>query len=253
MKKYLGIDIGGTGIKSAVVDVETGEIVSDRVQIKTPEDKTINGLTKVISDLVKMHSWTEKGIGICFPSVIRNEIALTANNISPAWIGINIKEAFEQILKVPISILNDADAVGVAELAFGAAKQTHGKVVVITLGTGLGSSLIFNKQLVPNIELGEIIYNGKPLESSVSNKARLEEVMSWEEFGSKLGDVFSHLNSIIHPDLILIGGGISNRFDDYRDYLPSNIEIEPCTMRNDAGIIGASYHYYLSTVGLGLN
>lgn len=241
-QKILGIDIGGTGIKGAIIDVSTGEMLTDRKKILTPQPPTPDAVLDTVKQLVELFDWQGKEIGIGFPSIIQNGICHTANNISKAWIGMNLIEFFGEGLGSKVSAVNDADAAGLAEVSFGKAKGNKGLVIVLTLGTGIGSGMIYNGQVIPNIELGSIRWEKEKAEYTVSNKARKTEKLDWEEWGGRLNEYLNHIIQIYSPSEIILGGGVSKKFEQFSPYLKMdrNVPISTAKFLNGAGSIGAA-------------
>ncbi len=241
MKTALGIDVGATGIKGAPVNLETGELLHKRHKIQTPEGGKVDDIIKVISELVDFFEWKEKPVGIGFPAVIKDGISLTASNIDKGWIGFPIVDKISDNLAIEVPVLNDADAAGEAELGFGKGKDVMGTVILLTLGTGIGSAVFKNGVLLPNTELGQIGFKGKKAEKLVSNAARKKLGLSWDEYGQTLGDYLRYINGLFYPNLIILGGGISKKFELFSDGFQDLPHVVPAELKNDAGIIGAAY------------
>ena len=240
MSIVLGIDVGGTGIKGALVDLKKGELISEKIRIPTPEGGKPKDIIRVISDLVKTFEWKSKPIGIGFPAIMKNGVALSASNIHDDWIGYNVKEQIEKKTKCPVAVINDADAAGLAELKYGKAGNSKGTVLLLTLGTGIGSALFTNGVLVPNTEFGHLIFEGGIAEQYASNAARKRDEMSWEEYGKALNKYLKHIDFIFSPDLILLGGGISKRIHLYEEFLSKDLNVQAAKNFNNAGILGAA-------------
>lgn len=240
MKHILGIDIGGTGTKGAVVDVTKGTLVTDRIKYETPHPGTPQNILNTLKKIIKDLNWEGKPIGIGVPTIIKNGIAYTANNIDKQWIGYPMHEEFSKQLKVPISILNDADAAGLAEVHFGKLKDVKGTSMLITLGTGIGSALFLDGQLLPNVEVGSMRYRDGIAENYASNSARTKKDLSWKEWGKELNNVLQYIDQIINPNMIVLGGGVSKKFAKYESYLTLKTPIETATHLNTAGVIGAA-------------
>jgi len=241
MKEILGIDVGATGIKGALVDIKKGVLITERIKYPTPAEATPQSMTEVIKKLVKDHNWEGKPIGMGFPSVIKNGIALSASNIDESWIDFPITGFLNKKLKSPVTVINDADAAGIAEVKFGCGKDMRGLVILLTLGTGIGSAMIMDGKLLPNTELGRIYYKDSVAEKYASNKAREKKELSYKNWGKELNKVLNHIEFILSPDHFIIGGGISKKFDKFKEYLNTDASIEPAQLRNNAGIIGAAY------------
>ncbi|MEN9751551.1 MAG: hypothetical protein RLZZ600_598 [Actinomycetota bacterium] len=237
----VGVDIGGTGIKAALVNVNTGELVSERVKVATPaggEPADIVAATKQIVDqLTADHSVP---VGIAFPSAIRHGVTLLAANISQAWVGLEAEKYFESELGRDITFVNDADAAGLAEVRFGAAKGTQGLVIMTTLGTGIGGAFIYNGVLIPNAELGHLEIDGHDAEKRASNAVRERKELSWERWAKRLQRFYSHVEMLFSPELFIVGGGVSKHSAEFLPLLELRTPIVPATLLNNAGLMGAA-------------
>ncbi|EPR76118.1 Polyphosphate glucokinase [Leifsonia rubra CMS 76R] len=242
MTHALGIDIGGTGIKGAIVDTATGELVSDRKKIATPASGKPDEIVDVVVNLIGQLGGIPKDmpVGVCFPAVVRNGTTMSAANIADEWIGLEAEKLFEKALGCDIHFVNDADAAGVAEVRYGAAKGVRGLVLLTTLGTGIGSALIYNGVLVPNSELGHLLIGGREAEKGASFAAKERRRLSWSAWAKRLQRFYSHLERLFSPDLILVGGGVSKSHDKFLPLLNLNAPIIPAELRNNAGILGAA-------------
>jgi polyphosphate glucokinase len=238
-KKVLGIDIGGSGIKAAPVNTEDGLMLDLRHRIPTPSPATPESVAYVISDVVNHFNW--KGlIGCGFPAVVQNGVAKTAANIDDSWIGVNINKLLTHVTGSPVYVINDADAAGMAEMKFGAGQDKQGVVVLVTVGTGIGTVIFNNGRLVPNTELGHLEYNGMDVEKYVSDATRKEEDLSWEEWAGRFNEYLAELERLIWPDLIILGGGISKKGEKFLGFLDQKIPILTAELLNNAGIVGAA-------------
>jgi polyphosphate glucokinase len=242
MDRYiLGIDVGGTGIKGGVVDVVKGELVDDRKRLLTPKPATPESMAATFAELVKMHDW--KGpIAAGFPAIVKNGVCLTASNIEKSWIGRSIEKTFSDACGCPVTAMNDADAAGIAIMRLGLGKGRKGLVLVLTIGTGIGSALFFDGKLIANTELGHLEFKGDIAEHYCSNVIREKEKMSWEVWGKRVNEYLQHLNDIFSLDCIILGGGVSKRFEDFKEYLTVDVEILPAKLKNAAGTIGAALY-----------
>ncbi len=240
MKELLGIDVGATGIKRAMVNMDSGELASARIKISTPDSKKPDAIINVINEII--NSFDQKGnpVGIGFPSIIKNGISKSASNIDNSWINYPAKQKIEKATGCPVTVINDADAAGLAEMKFGVGQNESGTVILLTLGTGIGSAFLKNGSLLENTELGQMIYEDKIAEYYASNSARKRENMSWEEYGAVLNKFLTYVNLIFNPDLIILGGGISKKFDLYSKEISDRIRILPAEKYNNAGIIGSA-------------
>lgn len=237
--RALGIDIGGTGIKGAPVDAARGELLADRRRILTPEPPTPDLVAGVVGDLAGLFD-RERAVGCTFPGVVSHGVVRTAANLDKSWIGIDAAALFSSAAGRPVVVLNDADAAGMAELAFGAARGRSGTVLVVTLGTGIGSALFVEGVLVPNTELGHVEIRGTEAEERASNTAREEQGLSWKQYAKRLDEVLGTYERLLSPDLIVIGGGISKRADEFLPHLTLSTEVVTAALRNEAGIVGAA-------------
>ena len=242
---YIGIDIGGTGIKGGVVHLNAAQIQGNTLRLPTPRPATPHDIGDVVAQLVdeleSQHDQpVQSSIGITFPGIVQHGISRSAANVDSAFINLDIQAFFTERLRQPVTVINDADAAGLAEVQFGAGQGLRGTVLVITLGTGIGSALVFNGGLIPNAELGHLSLDGLSAEVQASAVARERDGLSWEEYSARLQRYFSKLEFIFSPELIIIGGGISARTADYLPHLKLRTPITPAILRNDAGIIGAA-------------
>ncbi len=236
----LGIDFGGSGIKGALVNIETGEVVSDRHRIPTPVPATPESVSKTMKEIVDFFEYRGE-VGFAFPSAIQNDIVRTASNIDKSWIGTNVKELFDKTVGVPTFVLNDADAAGMAEMRFGHGKELNGLVIIITVGTGIGTALFVNKVLVPNTELGHIYYKKKIAEDWVSDAIRKRYELPWHKWAKRFDKYLHYMEKLFYPEKIIIGGGISKKFHQYSEYLVrTESQVVPAHLQNFAGIIGAA-------------
>lgn len=241
-KKAIGIDIGGTGIKGALVDVKNGLLISDRVRVETPEGGRPADIARVVDDLIERIPGAKSNIpvGICFPAVVRHGKTMSAANISKEWIGLQADQLFESALNRHVHILNDADAAGVAEVKFGAAKKVKGLVIMTTLGTGIGTALFINGQLVPNAELGHLEIDGVDYETKAAFSAKERENLTFSDWSERLQKYYSTLERLFSPDLIVVGGGVSKQHEEFLPKLQLSSPIIPALKRNNAGILGAA-------------
>ncbi|MCG8702313.1 MAG: ROK family protein [Bacteroidales bacterium] len=241
--KILGIDIGGSGVKGAIVNVKTGRILSERVRISTPSDSSPESLSNVMLEIIDHLDWKGK-IGVGFPGVIQNSKVITAANLSKDWIGVDIDHFLTNKLKSKVKVINDADAAALAEARFGQEYQKYSKMVVVTIGTGIGTSLIHNGYVVENTELGQIVLkNGKVAEKFVSAATKKKKDLSWKEWGERLNVYLQELYELVYPEIIIIGGGVSKHEKKYREYLQPPCKVKMATLKNTAGIIGAATNF----------
>jgi polyphosphate glucokinase len=237
----LGIDVGGSGIKGALVDVESGEFLAERVRIPTPSPGNPDQVIEVIRRIVDEFEWDGK-IGVGFPGVVRRGVIYTAANVSHEWIGEDLAALITNVTGCQAVVLNDADAAGLAEMRFGEGKRYENDYVLfLTVGTGIGSALFVQGKLWPNSELGHLQVRGRDAEHRAGDGVRQEKDLSWKSWGKKLQEVLFVYDNLLSPDAIIIGGGVSKKFKKYARYLKGiHAEILPAALRNQAGIIGAA-------------
>jgi len=240
---FLGIDVGGSGIKGAIVDTETGELVTERHRIPTPQPSTPDAVAQTISELVKHFDW-KGAVGCCLPTVVIDGQCRTSGNISPLWVGVQADKLFSEACDgLPFFIANDADLAGVAEMTLGAGRGKMGKVIMVTIGTGLGSGVFQDGTLVPNFELGRIFHtNGEPIEFYAADSARKREDLKLGEWAKRFDFFLNHVVRICSPNHFIIGGGLSKKFDKFEDRLTVDVPIEVAHFKNNAGIIGAAMY-----------
>ncbi|MBL6592501.1 MAG: ROK family protein [Candidatus Aquiluna sp.] len=246
-KKAVGIDIGGTGIKGALVSTKTGELRSERIKLGTPEGGEPEAIAEVVRDIAAaVDDKPERALGICFPAVVKHGITQSAANVSDRWIGLDADELFSNTLNRHVHVINDADAAGVAEVKFGAGRKRSGLTVMTTLGTGIGSALFYNGVLIPNAELGHLEIDGVDYETRASFAAMERDSLSFEEWAERLQIYFSTLEKLFTPDLFIVGGGVSKSHEQFLPLLKLKTEIVPAALQNSAGIIGAAALAYAS-------
>jgi polyphosphate glucokinase len=241
--KVLGIDVGASGMKGAIVDVKSGELLTERVRLDTPQPSSPQAMADIFRTLVRMHNWSGI-VGCGFPAIVKKGVAYSAANIDKAWQGTNVEKIFSRASNCPVHALNDADAAGIAEMQFGLGKGKEGVVLLITIGSGLGSALFVDGILVPNTELGHLYLNDQLAEHYASNQTRKDQNLSWEEWGKRFNEYLYHIERLFSPDHIIIGGGVSKRFEDYSIYLDVLTPVSPALLYNNAGAVGAAYYAY---------
>lgn len=234
-----GLDIGGSGIKGAPVDVERGELLGERFRIPTPQPATPESMIATAAEVVRSFGW-DGPIGCGFPAVVKQGVVHTAANIAPEWIGYDLCGALQQTLSMPVHALNDADAAGLAEMHFGAGRGQRGVVLMITIGTGLGTALFVDGVLVPNTELGHIEIRGKDAELRASDRVREQKELSWKQFARRFDEYLDTIQRLLWPDLIILGGGVSKIADKFVPRLTSRAPIAVAQFYNNAGIVGAA-------------
>lgn len=237
--EILGIDIGGSGLKASIVETESGELLRERERIPTPQPSHPDSVAKAVSRLIKKFNWRGP-VGCGFPAVVQDGIIRTASNIDKSWIGMDIRKIFQEKTGCSFCVLNDADAAGLAEMTFGAGKDKHGSVVIITVGTGIGSSFFIEGKLFPNTEFGQFQMNGVVAEKYAADAIRKELNLSWKKWGKRFNNYLHHLHFLLWPDLIILGGGVSKKFEKFQKFLDVKTEIVPAELLNNAGIIGAA-------------
>ncbi|HSE08718.1 MAG TPA: ROK family protein [Nocardioidaceae bacterium] len=239
----LGIDIGGTGVKGAPVDLATGELVAERVKIKTPKPATPESVADVVEQIAEKFTGAhgESPIGIAIPAVCQHGVARSAANIDPSWVDTDVDALFTARLGRPVHVVNDADAAGVAEAKYGVARDVPGLVILTTLGTGIGSAFLLDGKLMPNSELGHLEIDGYDAEQRAAQSAKEREGLSYKAWAARLQRYYSHVESLFWPDLFVVGGGISKASDKFLPLLDLRTPIVPAKLRNQAGIVGAAW------------
>lgn len=239
MAVRLGIDIGGSGVKGAPIDLSTGELTDERLRIETPMPSTPDAVAEVVAQIVD-HFDTDGTVGCTFPGVVQHGVVLTAANVDAAWVDTDADALFTRAGGREVVVLNDADAAGIAEAHFGAAKGVDGVVLLLTFGTGIGSALLLDGELVPNTELGHLELDGKAAEDRAAASVREVKDLSWEDWGGRVDRYLQHLERLFSPDLFVLGGGVSKRFDKFAEHLHTRATVVPAALRNEAGIVGAA-------------
>ncbi len=234
-----GIDIGGTGMKAAPVDLSTGELTGTRYRLDTPQPATPAAVAETLGQLVAYHDWVGP-IGVCMPSVVTHGDVRSAANIDKSWIGQNAERLFEHVVDHPVTVVNDADAAGLAEVTWGVGKDRTGVVLVLTFGTGIGSGLFVDGVLVPNTELGHLELDGFDAEKRAAASVRKRESLSWDEWADRVDRYLKHVVALFTPDLIILGGGASKKPERWVDRLDPGCELAVAEFANNAGIAGAA-------------
>lgn len=235
----LGVDIGGSGIKGAPVDLTVGELVTKRRRIATPQPSTPEAVIGVVQELVRHHQW-DGPVGITVPSVVIDGVVWSAANIDKGWIEFDAQTAFGDALDLPVAVINDADAAGLAEARYGAAKDHRGVCLLLTFGTGIGSALLNDEVLSPNSELGHLKFRGMEAEQYAAARLVERDNMNIDWWASRVNEFLQHLDLVLTPKTIVFGGGISKRFDDFSQFFDTRAEVVPAVLRNNAGIVGAA-------------
>ena len=237
----IGIDIGGTGIKGAPVDLAAGEFAAPRIRVLTPTPPTPDRIVDAVTDLLAQLD-APGPVGITLPAVVRGGVVQTAANIDESWIGVEATDRFTDALGRSVAVVNDADAAGLAEMRFGAGRDRAGVVVVITLGTGIGSAVFADGVLVANTELGHLPLKGDAAERWAAESVRERDDLSWKQWARRLQHYFELVERLLWPDLIIVGGGVSKKSDKFLPHVELRTELVPASLHNDAGIVGAALH-----------
>jgi polyphosphate glucokinase len=237
--EILGIDIGGSGIKGAPVDVEKGVMLVERQRLDTPQPSVPEAVGDVVAEIARRFNW-QGPIGCTFPAVIKHGVAYSAANVDQSWIGFNGQQLFEQKTGCPVLLLNDADAAGIAEMEFGAGRGQSGVVIMLTFGTGIGSAIFVDGRLVPNTEFGHMEIRGKDAEERAADRIRAEKDLSWEKWAGRVNEFLERMELLFSPDLFIFGGGVSKKHEKFLPLLRTQAKIVPAQMLNEAGIIGAA-------------
>lgn len=236
---YLGVDIGGSGIKAAPVDVDSGQLLAERTRIPTPVPSEPAAVAAVVAELARHFDW-HGPVGVTYPGVVKAGVTLTAANVDQGWLGLDADKLLTEVTGLPVTMLNDADAAGMAEMRFGAGRGERGVVMLLTLGTGIGSALFLDGRLVPNTELGHLQVRGKDAETRAAARVRDEKKLSWSQYAKRLNEYLDALETILWPDLIIFGGGVSEKAERWLPLLDTRARVCAATLANDAGIVGAA-------------
>lgn len=239
LKKILGIDIGGSGVKGAIVDTKVGKLLTERYRIPTPQPATPEAVADVIKEISDYFHW-DGPIGVGFPGVIQHGVAKTAANVDDSWIDKDLNKLFSTVTGCTVHVVNDADAAGMAEVKFGAGKGEKGTLMLITVGTGLGTVIFTNGKLVPNLEFGHLIMHGADAELYASDAARKRDELDWETWAGRFNEYLLYIEALFWPDKIIIGGGASKKGDRFFPHLTTQAEVVPAELKNEAGIVGAA-------------
>ena len=240
--KVLGIDIGGSGIKAAIIDTKTGKLLSDRHRIATPKPATPENVVKVIKEMIVHFDW-KKAVGCSFPTTIVDGKCINSGNLSEKWLNVKVDKLFKKECKLPFYVSNDADLAGVAEVNLGAGKGEKGVVIAITIGTGIGSGLFFNGKLIPNLEIGKMLHtDGRIIEYFTADSVRKREELSLKQWALRFDILLNYARIVFSPSLIILGGGISKKYNEFKEYLTTDVNIKVAEFRNNAGIIGAAMY-----------
>ncbi len=237
--KVLGIDVGGSGIKGAPVNLQTGELIAERYRLATPQPSVPDAISDVVAEITEHFAW--KGpLGCTFPAVIKKGVAYTAANVDKSWLGTNIEELITTKTGNPALLLNDADAAGLAEMQFGAGKGREGVVIMLTFGTGIGTAIFIDGKLLPNTEFGHLEIRCKEAEHQAAARIRKEESLGWKRWVERVNEYLQRMENLFWPDLFIFGGGVSQKQKKFFHLLKTRTEIVPAQLQNQAGIIGAA-------------
>lgn len=239
MTQLLGIDIGGSGIKGALVDLLEGGLAEERTRIETPVPATVESVIDVVAKVAEAFPHIDGPMGCTFPGIVKEGVIGSAANVDPGWVGVDADTLLSERCERPVSVVNDADAAGLAEAAFGAGRRA-GVVLLLTFGTGIGSALLVDGVLAPNTELGHLEMDGRIAEDIASSRVRKERGLTLEAWAPLVNRYLAHVERLFSPDRIVLGGGVSRRFDQFGHLLSTNAELVPAALRNDAGIVGAA-------------
>ena len=241
MNTAFGIDIGGSGVKGARVDLDRGELEQDRIRVSTPQPATPDAVMEVIAQITALGDWSGP-VGCTFPAVVQHGVIHNATNIDDSWIGVNAEQRLQEQRHQPARVLNDADAAGIAEMKYGAGVEycDRGVVIMLTFGTGIGSAIFNDGILLPNTELGELELNGHIAETRTAGRFREEKILSWKKWTKRVQGYLEHVEKLFWPDLIIFGGGISEQADRFLPKLETRAQLVPAKLRNNAGIVGAA-------------
>jgi len=241
----LGIDVGASGIKGALVNLKKGNLETERFRVPTPKSGSPEDIAEAFAEVVQHFNWNGP-VGCGFPAIIKNGVAHSAANIDDSWIGVNVEEILGKACGCPVYVSNDADVAGIAEMEFGKGKNKKGTVLLITIGSGLGSALFYNGQLIPNSEFGHFYLKGqkKVAEKYAADSVRKKEDLKWDEWGARFNEYLVMMERLLSPDLFILGGGSSKKFDNYSDQITVNTPVKPAKLLNHAGIIGAGVLAY---------
>ena len=239
LKKILGIDIGGSGVKGAIVDTKKGELITERFRIPTPQPATPEAVAAVMKKITEHFNW-EGPVGAGFPGVIQQGIARTAANVDNSWIDKDLNKLFSEVTGCKVHVVNDADAAGMAEMKFGAGKGYKGTLMLITVGTGLGTVVFTNGKLLPNLEMGHILLHGADAELYATDAARKRDNLDWDTWAGRFNEYLLRMEELVWPDMIIIGGGASKKGDKFFHHLTTKAKVVPAKLMNEAGIVGAA-------------
>ena len=235
----LGIDIGGSGIKGAPVDLDSGRLLAERLRVPTPEPSSPDAVAEVVAGIAREFDWRGP-VGCAFPAVVKQGVTLTAANVHGDWVGCDAAGLFARHLDGPVTLVNDADAAGLAEMHYGAGRDARGTVIVLTLGTGIGSAIFTGGELLPNTEFGHMEIRGKEAEHRAADRVRKAEDLGWDKWAARVSEVLQRMEALFWPDLFILGGGVSKKHGKFMPALECATPVVPAALKNDAGIVGAA-------------
>ena len=238
--QVFGVDVGGSGVKGAPVDLETGDLAAKRLRIPTPQPSTPEAVSGAIAQIVENHGWNGR-VGVTIPGVVRSGVVETAANIDDGWVGLDAANMLGDRLEMPVTVLNDADAAGLAEARYGAAAGVDGVVILLTFGTGIGSAYLHDGCLIPNSELGHLIFKEQKAEHYAAGRLVKRGELEIDWWARRVDELLNYIEELFWPDLIVFGGGISKRFEEYSHHFTTRAHIVPAVLRNQAGIVGAAF------------
>ncbi len=238
--QVFGVDVGGSGVKGAPVDLGTGSLAAERLRIPTPQPSTPDAVSDGIAQIIESHRW-DGPVGVTIPGVVRSGVVETAANIDAGWIGFDAAAMLTERLQMPVTVLNDADAAGLAETQYGAAKGAGGVVILLTFGTGIGSAYLYDGRLIPNTELGHLIFKGQKAEHYAAGRLVKRGELEIDWWATRVDELLAYIEELFWPDLFVFGGGISKRFETYSHHFTTQAPIVPAVLRNQAGIVGAAF------------
>ena len=238
--QVFGVDVGGSGVKGAPVDLDTGALAANRIRIPTPQPSTPAAVVGAIAEIIEGHGWSGP-VGVTIPGVVRAGVVETAANIDDGWVGLDAEALLSERLEMPVTVLNDADAAGLAEAQHGAAKGVDGVVILLTFGTGIGSAYLCDGRLVPNTELGHLVFKGQQAEHYAAGRLVKRGDLEIDWWAARVDELLSYIEGLFWPDLFVVGGGISKRFETYSHHFTTRAPIVPAVLRNQAGIVGAAF------------
>ncbi len=249
--QVLGLDIGGSGCKAAIVDITTGAFLTERFRLETPQPSTPKAVAQTVKKIINHFDWKGR-VGVGFPAIIKKGVAHSAANIHKDWYLTNVEKVLSKAIDLPVKVTNDADAAGIAALRFGAGKGKKGVVLFLTIGTGIGSALFLDGQLLPNSEFGHVFFKKDIAEKYAANSIRKRDELSYKQWGKRWNEYLKHLERIANPDLVILGGGGGKKFNQFSEFIKVDTKVIPATLQNNAGIIGAAMYAHENIKAVGV-